>query len=442
MKRIFGFNLLLLIFTLCSCKDKHGETIGPARVTLSLHAADISYPDNGRVLHTIDDARAVLVGLETASGEFVHEMKLLNLFKFNDSFVSEELQLQPGAYRIAKFFVTDENNNVIYASPYEGSELAYLVEHPLPIEFEVSESEIRELVIEVVCTDEHQPEDFGYVAFVLSPVDTKAYNVTVTVADEDNEQPPSGTLEIIAKNNDDEIQWRHSMEIIEQGIVRIPVGYNKYSFILSRPGYITHSQHYRFSDIESLDKMFFELIPEGSGDFYVQHLLEGKVTIYYPVDRAKLYTRIDLAEDLRLEYLWIDKDFSDVLGVPLGLLQLREHFDAKLQHAAINLFDNVPYNQAPDQRDRVEMDPEHHLTDFDRDVLITSFLIFDYSDDYAAYNFDWFFDKQPFFDYWCSAFNYLCEEEMNSASRPLKNERRNSIIKDMAGKYNQRGTIN
>ena len=70
--------------------------------------------------------------------------------------------------------ILDEEDQIIYATPMEGSELAGLVNDPLPIEFIVSENEstlVTPQVLAVESTD--TPESFGFASFGFEVVEPR-----------------------------------------------------------------------------------------------------------------------------------------------------------------------------------------------------------------------------------------------------------------------------
>lgn len=112
------------------------------------------------------DPKSILISINDAQGATVHQLKKLTLYKFGQEYLSESLQLLVGSYQLVEFFVLDEDDNIIYATPVEGSELANLVDHPLPVEFEITESGNTELIPQVLpVNDGDDAESFGYATF-------------------------------------------------------------------------------------------------------------------------------------------------------------------------------------------------------------------------------------------------------------------------------------
>lgn len=150
--------VMLLTLNSCDQNDPHASQSG--RVTFSFQK---SSPDTsgGR---TKDQAPAfVSYTVKKSDGSIINNK--VELHEFNGSFVTQPQQLDHGHYQLELFLILGADNQAIYVAPVTGSELADLVEHPLPISFDIAENEITSVVPEVLTLEDHTPEDFGYVTF-------------------------------------------------------------------------------------------------------------------------------------------------------------------------------------------------------------------------------------------------------------------------------------
>ena len=107
----------------------------------------------------------VVVTIEDLQGNVIKNMEKVEIYSMNEYYLSKPISILTGDYKLTSFIVLDADNNVVYASPVEGSEKAYLVENPLPLEFKVQKDNVTKLVPEVLSTAESLPEDFGYSTF-------------------------------------------------------------------------------------------------------------------------------------------------------------------------------------------------------------------------------------------------------------------------------------
>jgi hypothetical protein len=120
---------------------------------------------NGRRLFDYRPA-FVLLSIEKSNGEVVEKNKKIPLYSFSTGYVSEDLLLATGDYKLTQFMVLNSDDEVIYATPREGSPLSDHVTDPLPIDFKVSEENKTMVTPEVLdVTEQITAYDFGYATF-------------------------------------------------------------------------------------------------------------------------------------------------------------------------------------------------------------------------------------------------------------------------------------
>ncbi len=112
-----------------------------------------------------------LVTILGEDGAIVYDKHFLNFYSFGESFVTERLSLEPGQYTLEEFLLLDSMNNILWATPLEGSQLAYMVEDPLPMYFNIEANNTTHLHPQVVWVGNHHPGDFGYVTFEVEFVE-------------------------------------------------------------------------------------------------------------------------------------------------------------------------------------------------------------------------------------------------------------------------------
>ena len=114
-----------------SCDD---ENDAKKQGQLELSFSEITSSSGGRLKQNI---ASVLITIEDASGQTVHNRKKISLYAFDGQYLSEPIALNTGSYSLTEFIVLDENETAIYATPLEGSPLAHLVDDPLPADFTI-----------------------------------------------------------------------------------------------------------------------------------------------------------------------------------------------------------------------------------------------------------------------------------------------------------------
>jgi hypothetical protein len=149
--------VLLLSF---SCQPEENVSPNTGYATFSLDERDRI---NGRDKETPTPA-FVLLSVQSTNGDKREELKL-SLVSFGAGYLSEKLELPIGNYQLTQFLVLDTSDRVIYATPYEGSELAKYVTDSLPVDFNVSNDGTQVIAQILPVLEDDKPELFGYVTF-------------------------------------------------------------------------------------------------------------------------------------------------------------------------------------------------------------------------------------------------------------------------------------
>src|SRR6187399_2704910 len=137
-KSVFAVSLILLCLFLQTCREDESLSKGNVQFAFNVSALDNS---GGRSLSELPDGSTLLISVLNDNGS-VLSMEEFSILKFGDQYVSEPIPLVQGDdYMVFDFFIRS-GNEILYATPYEDSPLAPLVEHPLPVAFSVTENEI------------------------------------------------------------------------------------------------------------------------------------------------------------------------------------------------------------------------------------------------------------------------------------------------------------
>lgn len=174
--------LFLAVLVLQHCNENEMKKDVPGKVRFSFQSGLSS--TGGRLAGDIPEGSYVLISIDLGGSETSYDNVKLQLFKSGDSFVSEPFSLAPGAYSLEEFMVVSPDHEVLYAAPKVGSELAHLVDTPLPIIFNMSSDDVLNLPVEVVNVTEATPEDFGYVSFNLDIVSRGSLQLSVFIPED------------------------------------------------------------------------------------------------------------------------------------------------------------------------------------------------------------------------------------------------------------------
>jgi hypothetical protein len=196
-KSILYLSLLLFaMLALNACRDD--ETARPGKIKFEFKPPVGS--SNGRMA-ALPDGSALFVSIETPGGEPIETLKELAVFQMGDHFISETLSLAPGDYHIVSFFIADGDQEILYATPEEGSPLAGAVADPLPVSFSIEDGEVTNVAMEVVSTSGYEPADFGYVSFSIVPVLQELFALAIFSPEPSGFQLSSGRVMILRETD-------------------------------------------------------------------------------------------------------------------------------------------------------------------------------------------------------------------------------------------------
>jgi hypothetical protein len=349
MKKIVQYVLVVALAVFGMACDKEEELVKETgRVTFSFSKQEIS---GGRT-RTNGTPSSIVLNVENASGQTVLENKKLQLLGFGDNYVTENIVLEVGNYKITSFIVLNEINNAIYATPKAGSPKAEFVSTPLPIAFSVSEgnsSSLRPEVLEVESTD--SPEHFGYASFGFEIVTGDKLNVRVRVELRVGEilyQDVDTKVKITAFNSDNQPQWMQEYSYVGPvtNLFSVRKGYHHYEFTINHWG-ITDRQIVSGQQlIESMQEPLPTTFILGGSKaakkiaYYVSYIerpdpaewgktyLEPQTTVEYlyrtdgKVDKMKIYGYVDslktFKEQRYFQFEYADGKVSKLSGYHLG----------------------------------------------------------------------------------------------------------------------------
>ena len=201
MKRISYLWLLIITLSLfvTSCEKEPGSKKGKVEFNASIK-------NELKSLKSTDSTSTIsyaLIEIQNAAGEVALSNEKISLTQFGESYLSDPIALTTGSYKLTKFLLVNNENVVVYAAPLEGSDKAYLVQNPLPIEFEVNEDIVTKLSPEVIDAIGQTPHDFGYTTFSFNVVETLDFLVTAFVYNDSMENYALTEASLQVKSNDE-----------------------------------------------------------------------------------------------------------------------------------------------------------------------------------------------------------------------------------------------
>jgi hypothetical protein len=209
----------------------------------------------------------IMISVEDEAGNVVFADKLIPLYIFGTGFVSENIEIDAGEYRLTKFMVINTSGEVVYASPLEGSPLAYLINNPLPLPFNIFPSQITRVLPEVLVVGDQTPDKFGYVSFGVRIVKPLEF-WTMCVLDPGNPmimapiQITTAKLTVFAPDG-----WHYTFKLeakVNHLIIR--GGAERYLLVVEKEGYLPQKLEVSAKELlaTSPENPFMLKIPWGS----------------------------------------------------------------------------------------------------------------------------------------------------------------------------------
>lgn len=245
--------ILSLIF-LNSCEKKNspeGSITGMAEFSFNLNQ------QNGTAKSgTIDSSLVtyqLMVSISDMSGNPVITDEMIPVYVFGTGFISEKIEIKAGEYNLTKFIVIDPAGQVVYASPLEGSPLAYITNDPLPIRFNVIQGQLTSIAPEVIAVDNYTPGDFGYANFgvqVIKPLEFYAICYLDNPLIMAPTQITDAKLTIYSADG-----WYYTFYLkAEVNHLIIRGGSDSYTFVLEKEGYATQTLKFTAGELMNATK--------------------------------------------------------------------------------------------------------------------------------------------------------------------------------------------
>ncbi|MEO9483300.1 MAG: hypothetical protein ABJG47_07640 [Ekhidna sp.] len=246
----------IFIFFACS-KDDFAIEEQTQLVQFSFSQEVIESDKGGRTNEDLGTPSSAIVTVANSDGDVILNRRELALHQFGDSFLSEPVTLTVGSYSLDDFLILEEET-VIYVSPIEGSDKAYLVDDPLSIEFEVVADEITTLAPEVLAIGEDaNAAEYGYGQFGFEVVETVDLVVSVFVKGEANFELTDASISIEGLNESGESVWNYATELgAEPNQLELRSAYN-HTIVVAKEGYEPSEQQISF---DTLNQIVLEII--------------------------------------------------------------------------------------------------------------------------------------------------------------------------------------
>ena len=298
VKLLNSLLVLLVITGIWSCENRLETGQGKGKAAFSLSIPE----DTKSAMELLSDTAVVsyhiLVSADDKEGNSVISDSLIAVYRFGASFISEDIELETGEYKLTKFMVINPSGAVIYAAPISGSPLAYLIKRPLPVFFQIIDEQTTTVVPEVLFVGDQTPGQFGYVNFGMQVIKPLHFH-TICVFDPGNPlimapiQITTAKLTIVANDG-----WRYTFNLtasVNHLIIR--GGSEYYTFILEKEGFQTQKLQFSGRQLAATtsENPLVLRIPWGTSQWQLLELQPGP----------------DTGKDAMISNLDPDKNFGD-----------------------------------------------------------------------------------------------------------------------------------
>jgi surface protein len=201
LKQCFALLLTAILISSCTKEELSLEPNATGELNLSFQEQTLSAKSEavnqentflakgGAANQTINEAaHSVQISITNSSdGTAVYTNHKIALVRVGaaDEFLSLPISLTPGTYSLTMFQVLDSVGNPIAATPYENSLIAAQsgITNPLNLSFTITKDNTANLQMEVVATEGHTAEDFGYTTFSFNEIAFFSFHVSVHAYD-------------------------------------------------------------------------------------------------------------------------------------------------------------------------------------------------------------------------------------------------------------------
>jgi hypothetical protein len=222
----------LLLLVSCEKKDLRTPT-GMAEFSIALPEQAVAKSFNAAD-STVLPVK-ILLSISDPLGKAIYTDTLISVYSFGTGYVSENIKIPAGEYKLTKFMIVSSAGAVNYASPVAGSALAYLCTRPLPFSFKIVTDQVTKIAPEVLSVAGFTPDKFGYAAFGIQVIKTLEFYAAAVL---ENPLLMSPTQMTTASLTVYSPGWQFTFKL-EATVNRLVIrgGSDMYKFVLTKEGY-------------------------------------------------------------------------------------------------------------------------------------------------------------------------------------------------------------
>jgi len=158
--------LLSILFLSCesalnTTKDESSKGV----LTISFTKKLIESPLKSLNIEENNTPKYLVISVKDENGNYLYDFQKFELYKFGDGYLTKNISLKTGNYTIEDFIVLNDLDSVIYLTPKTDSDYEELVSTPLPFDFNISEDNTTEVILEVIPANLDTADKYGYAVF-------------------------------------------------------------------------------------------------------------------------------------------------------------------------------------------------------------------------------------------------------------------------------------
>lgn len=233
--------------------------------------------DGGRMLtQSFPEGAYISLSVETASGVSVFSLARFELMKIGDEYITAPIDLREGNYRLTDFMIMSKEDDVLCATPKQGSDLAKLVLFPLPHNFTIVADGVFNMNVQVVDVNQQSPQDFGYISFGVEVV-ASDFSVSLFIRENNEMVFTSGTLSLYQH---EELVYTQSLGPQKNAVLYKGDPDETYTLVVEKVGYTIRSREYTLKELQAeLAGMSLVLILEPA---FTMRIIHHSVYNLYP----------------------------------------------------------------------------------------------------------------------------------------------------------------
>jgi hypothetical protein len=231
---------ILMALIMVSCSDQQDPVSEQQEIQFGVN---ISTGSSGGRAADVPAGSKLLISISNQSG-VVFTRRSVSILKMGGSYLTEPVSLPTGRFSLTEFLVVNEEDEILFAVPKTGSQLAAAVPHSLPYSFVIGKGKVNNIDMGVISTSGASAAAFGYASFGIDVINT----VPVSIFIEENGQLVLTDATIFLYNNhptgevlDQTIAFDSKVNYVSFDINENPNWYS-HIFIVEKEGYVTYNR--------------------------------------------------------------------------------------------------------------------------------------------------------------------------------------------------------